>query len=48
MITEMAAMKKVCYSWDNRADLLYHPVFLDTCNEIIKTSYIVQLNCAAN
>lgn len=36
MITEMAAMKKLYYSLDNRTDLLYHLIFLDTCNEIIK------------
>ena len=48
MITENAAMKKLCIYRDNRADFLYHPVFLDTCNKIIKISYKVQLNCAAN
>lgn len=43
--------RKQCYGWDDRIDLpdlLYRPVFLDTCNKIIKTSYKVQLNHAAN
>lgn len=48
MITEKAAMKKLCYGWDSRTDLLYQPVYLDTCNEIIKISYKVQLNCVEN